>query len=337
MQIWWEDCLVGEGNGQQLRVPKDITDEWCPSRDCTGTIFNIFIMDINRGIKCTLSKSADNTKPSGEADMPEGWDIIQRELEKLKTWTHGILMGFNIANCKVWHSLGCPETSRLWSTQKHRLATSTHDIRCTVAGTMINGDSEQEKWQLHDVICKRAGKADTVHAWHGSGAPIFALGPSFSFTTALLSQQLPKSMDSYRPWTRDSWFCSRPTWYKFLMLSFWVCSTGGSSGKPYKDPRNKIWSFHVVLGFGTGILIFNKLASLQFRYYWLICTMYGQECVWGKWAGRRGCYEEFKGKQVPLLHLQCHQPDSSKVAWTGGTPCLLKRIEMLSHLSYFII
>lgn len=125
-------------------------------------------------------------------------------------------------------------------------------------------------------------------AWHGSATPVFALGPSFSFTLALLSQQQLESMDNYRPWTRDSWFSSCAMWYKFLVLSFWVCSTGGSSGKPYtiQEPKNKIWGFHVVLGFGTEMtLIFNKLAGLQVRYYWLICTVYRQGvCVWGKWA-----------------------------------------------------
>lgn len=38
-----------------------------------------------------------------------------------------------------------------------------------------------------------------------------------------------------------------------------------------------------------------------------VCEGKGQ-----KW--RQGGNEEFKGKQVPLLHLQCHQPGISKVA-----------------------
>ena len=74
--------------------------------------FNIFIGDMDSGITCTLSKFADNTKLSGAVDTVEGWDAVQRYLERLERWAYAALMNFNNAKCKVLHLS--------WGNLKHR-------------------------------------------------------------------------------------------------------------------------------------------------------------------------------------------------------------------------
>jgi len=63
------DHFVGEELAERLPlkscsqwfdVREETIDKWCPSVVGIG-LFNIFVSDMDNGIKCTLSKFADNT------------------------------------------------------------------------------------------------------------------------------------------------------------------------------------------------------------------------------------------------------------------------------------
>ena len=94
----------------------ETSDEWHSSGISTGTGANTFVGDMDSGMECTLSKFADDTKLSGSIDTLEGWDAIQRNLDRLERWDHACLMKFTKAKCKVLR-LG-------WGNPKHRYSLS---------------------------------------------------------------------------------------------------------------------------------------------------------------------------------------------------------------------
>ena len=66
-------------------------------------VFSIFVGNMDSGVKCTLSKFADNPKLSGAVDILEERDAIHRDLDRLEMWVPANLIKFNKAKCKVLH------------------------------------------------------------------------------------------------------------------------------------------------------------------------------------------------------------------------------------------
>ena len=65
-------------------------------------LFNIFISDIDSGVKRTQLWGAVD-KLWGAVDTPEEWGAIQRDLDRLEQWAQVNFMRFSKSKCKILH------------------------------------------------------------------------------------------------------------------------------------------------------------------------------------------------------------------------------------------
>ncbi|GAB0178536.1 mitochondrial enolase superfamily member 1 [Grus japonensis] len=102
-----EHCLNGRAQGMMISGTKSswrLVTSGVPQGSLLGLIlFNIFINDLDEGAEHTISKLADDVRPAGVADTPEGHAAIQRDINRQEKWANRNLMKFSKGKCKAPH------------------------------------------------------------------------------------------------------------------------------------------------------------------------------------------------------------------------------------------
>ncbi|PKU34475.1 rna-directed dna polymerase from mobile element jockey-like [Limosa lapponica baueri] len=104
---WVSNWLMGQA--QRVTVNR-VASGWRPVTRVVphGTnlglmFFNVRINNLDPGIEYTLSEFTDDTKLRGAVDSLEGRGALQRDLDRLKSWTITNCMKFIKSKCQILH------------------------------------------------------------------------------------------------------------------------------------------------------------------------------------------------------------------------------------------
>ncbi|PKU37421.1 rna-directed dna polymerase from mobile element jockey-like [Limosa lapponica baueri] len=151
-------------------------------------LFNIFISDLDDGIKCTLMNFADDTKLSGKVDTLEGRATLWEDLDRLEERANKNLMEFNKDKCKVLH-LGKYNPGvqhRLGSTQ---LGSSSVDL-----GVLVDN-----KLSMNEQCAAVAKQANRMLGCINKGITIRDIEVIIPLTSALVRPHLEYCVQFWSP------------------------------------------------------------------------------------------------------------------------------------------
>uniref|UniRef100_A0A7M4E698 Reverse transcriptase domain-containing protein n=1 Tax=Crocodylus porosus TaxID=8502 RepID=A0A7M4E698_CROPO len=130
MICWLGNWLCGR---TQRIVIDGSQSSWCPvtsgipQGSVLGPIlFNIFINDVDTGVRSGLAKFTNDTKLWGKVSAPEDRRVIQADLDKLSKWADENLMVFNTEKCKFLH-LGKKSLQHPYSLGSATLSSTTEE------------------------------------------------------------------------------------------------------------------------------------------------------------------------------------------------------------------